>query len=257
MSHAFYHLLALPFLFAVMLLLMKMGHRIGRRRLKGETEQERVGLISIETAIYGLLGLVFAFTYSAAASRFEARRAITIQEANAIGTAYLRLDLLPAPVQSSVRAKMRTYAATHLAAYEALPDNAQFAGKLAQAKTMQAEIWSEAAAAVRDAPQLALLVLPPLNDMMDITVAHEAMTQLRTPVAILATLFVLAMCCSVLAGYGLAGSTSFSRDLHMGGFAVILTGTIYVVLDYDNPRFGLIRLDSADYALQATLAGMK
>jgi hypothetical protein len=109
---------------------------------------------------------------------------------------------------------------------------------------------------VRDGPpQLALLLLQALTDMIDITVTHEAMTQLRTPGAILATLFVLALCCRLLAGHGLAGSTSFRRYLHVGGFAVILTGTICIVLDYDNPRFGLIRLDATDQALQATVAG--
>ena len=75
--------------------------------------------------------------------------------------------------------------------------------------------------------------------------------------AILATLLLLAMFCSLLAGYGLAGSAPFSRYLHMGGFAIVLTGTIYIVLDYDHPRFGLIRLDYADRALEATVAGMK
>ena len=107
MSTAVYEVLALLVLFPVMMLFMKVGYRIGKRRLQGETDQERVGLVSIETAIYGLLGLIFAFTYSGAAARFEARRAITIQEANSIGTAYLRLDLLPATERHSLRTKMR------------------------------------------------------------------------------------------------------------------------------------------------------
>ena len=250
--------LSLTILVALMLMSMKVGHRLGKRRLDGETDQERVGLVSIETAIFGLLGLIFAFTYAGAASRFEARRAITVQEANTIGTAYLRLDLLPAAAQASLRPKMRAYAAAHLAAYDALPDTAAFTEKLAQAKAMQSEIWNEAAAAVRDGPpHVAMLLLPALNDMIDITVTHEAMTRLHTPWAILATLFALAVFCSLLAGYGLAGSTSFSRYLHMGGFVIILTGTVYIVMDYDHPRFGLIRLDYADAALEATVESMK
>lgn len=258
MNPGLYAVLVLPFLLGLMFLLMRLGHRLGESRLAGETEQERVGLVSIETAIFGLLGLIFAFTYSGAASRFEARRAITIQEANAIGTAYLRLDLLPAAAQASLRVKMRNCATVHLAAYDALPDVTAYNAKLAQAKAMQAEIWAEAAAAVRDQPpQVATLLIPALNDMIDLTVVHESMTHFHTPVAILGTLFVLALFCSFLAGYGLAGSASYSRYLHMGGFAVILTGTIYIVLDYDYPRFGFIRLDHADYALEATIAGMK
>jgi hypothetical protein len=258
MTEAWMSVLALPVLFAAMLLLVKAGHRLGQRRMAVETEQERVGLVSVETAIFGLLGLIFAFTYSGAATRFEARRAITIQEANNIGTAYLRLDLLEPAARDKLRAKMGEYGRTHLAAYDALPDHKAYTEKLARAKAMQAQIWSDAIVAVRDAPpHVAMLLLPPLNDMLDITVAHEAMVEVHTPGVVLATLFTLALFCSLLAGYGLAGSQSWSRYLHMVGFALVITGVIYVVLDYDYPRFGMIRVDYADQALRVTVAGMK
>jgi hypothetical protein len=235
-----------------------VGHRLGKRRATTETEFERVGLVTIETAIFGLLGLIFAFTYSGAATRFEARRAITVQEANNIGTAYLRLDLLPPALRDPLRAKMGEYGRMHLAAYDALPDDQAYTAKLAQAKAMQAQIWTEVVAAVREAPpQVALLLLPPFNDMIDITTTHEALVAVHTPGMVLATLFGLALFCSVLAGYGLAGSQSWSRYLHMMGFALVITAVIYVVMDYDYPRLGLIRVDFADQALRATVAAMK
>jgi len=68
---------------------------------------------------------------------------------------------------------------------------------------------------------------------------------------------LLAVACSFLAGYGLAGAKPTSRRLHMVGFAVVLTGVIYIVLDYDHPRMGLIRVDFADAALESAVAGMK
>jgi hypothetical protein len=258
MDTAWMPLVALPALFLAMLFLVKVGHRLGKRRATTETEFERVGLVSIETAIFGLLGLIFAFTYGGAATRFEARRAITVQEANNIGTAYLRLDLLPQAARDSLRAKMGEYGRTHLAAYDALPDRKAYTATLARAKAMQARIWDEAVAAVRDGPpHVALLLLPALNDMLDITVTHEAMVDVHTPGVVLAMLFALALFCSLLAGYGLAGSQSWSRYLHLVGFAFVLTAVIYVVLDYDYPRFGLIRVDFADQALRATVASMK
>jgi len=159
-----------PALFIAMLIVLKLGFRLGTRRMETETDAERVGLVSIETAIFGLLGLVLAFTYSGAATRFEQRRALTIQEANAVGTAWLRLDLLPAAAQPALREKMRLYGRTHVAAYDALPDWKAFETKLGQAQAMQAEIWKDAVAAVREAPApVAQLVIPALNDLMDIT----------------------------------------------------------------------------------------
>ncbi|MGH7260397.1 MAG: DUF4239 domain-containing protein, partial [Nitrospiraceae bacterium] len=112
----------IPGLFLTMLLFLEVGRRIGMRRMGEETERQRSGLLTIETAIYGLLGLLVAFTFSGASSRFEARRVLVVQEANAIGTAYLRLDLLPAAAQPALREKFRLYTETRLAAYRALPD---------------------------------------------------------------------------------------------------------------------------------------
>ena len=256
-----YHLLAfvvLPGVFLVMLLFLKIGYRLGMRRIKQETEQERVGLMSVETAIYGLLALMVAFTYSGASSRFEQRRVLIVQEANAIGTAYLRLDLLPATAQPALREKFRRYTELRLMADEELPDRDAWSAQLDRASAMQREIWDAAIAALRASPpQASQLLLPALNDMIDITTTRAIATAAHTPAAIAAALVVLAMFCCVLAGYGLAGSKAMSRYLHMLGFALVVTGTVYIIVDYDFPRFGLIRVDYADQSLAATLAGMK
>ena len=250
--------LFVPALFLCMLALLSAGHHIGRRRMATESEHERVGLVSIETAIFGLLGLMFAFTYSGAAQRFEQRRALAIQEANAVGTAWLRLDLLPASAQPPIREEFRRYARLHVEAYEALPDYDAFSAKLGQAKVMQIALWAAAVRALPEAPPVATqLLLPALNDMIDVTGTREALTRVHTPGAIVGCLAALALFSSLLAGYGLAGSRSWSRYLHMMGFAVAVAGTIYLVLDYDHPRFGLIRVDFADEALAAAVAGMK
>jgi hypothetical protein len=83
----------LPVLFLFMLALLEFGRRMGMRKDVQVTEHERAGLMSVGAAVYGSIGLMVAFTFSGAASRFEARRIFTVQEPNAIGTAYLRLDL--------------------------------------------------------------------------------------------------------------------------------------------------------------------
>ncbi|HSW84302.1 MAG TPA: hypothetical protein VLH12_12545 [Usitatibacter sp.] len=258
MSYLSFTYLIVPVFLAAMLVLMSIGHYVGTHRIHEDTESVRMGLVSVETAVFGVLGLILAFTYSGASTRFELRRTVAVQEANAVGTAWLRLDLLPQPAQADLKEKMRRYGRVHVAAYDALPDYKAFHAKLAQAKSMQSEIWVAAVAAVRDAPPpTAQLLLPALNDLIDMTGTREALAEVRTPGAIVTLLMLLTVACSFLAGYGLAGAKSTSRRLHMVGFAVVLAGVIYIVLDYDQPRVGLIRVDFADEALESAVSSMK
>ena len=251
-------ILFIPGLFLTMLLLLEVGRRLGMRRMAVETERERVGLVTVETAIFALLGLLVAFTFSGAASRYEARRVLIVQEANAIGTAYLRLDLLPAAAQPSLREKFRRYVEARLAAYQDVRDLEAVYAYLARATSLQQEIWSGAVAALREVPPSAsLLLLPALNEMIDITTTRLIAARTHTPPVILAGLALLSLFCSVLAGYGLAGGKPMSMALHMIGFALVLTATIYVILDLDHPRVGFIRVEFADQALVDVLAGMK
>jgi hypothetical protein len=248
----------LPGLFVCILLFVWIGRWIGGRRSREETERERVGLVTVETAIYALLGLMIAFTFSGATARFDTRRAQTVQEANAIGTAYLRLDLLPAAAQPALRAKFRSYTEARMAVYRALPDLEASNAHAARADALQAEIWSGSLAALRNAPpQASLLVVPALNDMIDITTIRAISLRTHTPPIILAALGMLTLVCALLVGYGLAGGKPFATNLHMIGFAVMMTVTIYVILDLDHPRVGLIRLDYVDQALEGVRAGMK
>jgi hypothetical protein len=250
--------LFIPGLFFIMLLLLGLGRRFGMQRMAEETERERIFLITVEGAIYGLLGLMVAFTFAGAASRFEARRMLTVQEGNAIGTAYLRLDLLPAAAQPPLREKFRSYAEARLAAFRALPDHVASNAQVARATMLQQEFWSGTVAALREAPpQATLLLLPSLNDMNDVAASRSVTLRTHTPPIILGALALLSMFCSLLVGYGLAGSKPFNIGLHMIGFAFVMTATIYVIVDLDNPRVGFIRLDFSDQVLVDTLAGMK
>ena len=248
----------LPGLFACILLFAWIGRRIGGLRSREETERERVGLVTVETAIYALLGLMIAFTFSGATSRFDARRAQIVQEANALGTAYLRLDLLPAAAQPALRDRFRRYTDARMAAYRALPDLEAMSAQLARADELQSEIWKDAIAALRGAPpEASLLLIPALNDMIDITTTRAVSLRTHTPPVILIALVVLTLICSLLVGYGLAGGKPFATNLHMIGFALMMTVTIYVILDLDHPRVGLIRVDFADQALIDAREGMK
>ena len=252
-------LVFVPSLFLIMLLVLETGRRIGKRYYSmEESDHHRGNRILVESAIYGLLGLLIAFTVSGAANRFDARRTLTVQEANAIGTAYLRLDLLPAAAQPELRRKFRRYAEARLAVFRLLPDFEASNAEAVRANELQRSIWNEVIAALPGVPQSAtLMLLPALNEMFDITSSRAIAGQAHTPLVILCALAVLALFCCLLAGYGLAGENPLGSALRMIGFALIVTLTIFVILDLDYPRVGLIRLDYADQALIDVLAGMR
>ena len=252
-------LVFVPSLFLIMLLVLETGRRIGKRYYSmEESDHHRGNRILVESAIYGLLGLLIAFTVSGAANRFDARRTLTVQEANAIGTAYLRLDLLPAAAQPELRRKFRRYAEARLAVFRLLPDFEASNAEAVRANELQRSIWNEVIAALPGVPQSAtLMLLPALNEMFDITSSRAIAGQAHTPLVILCALAVLALFCCLLAGYGLAGENPLGSALRMIGFALVVTLAIFVILDLDYPRVGLIRLDYADQALIDVLAGMR
>jgi len=242
-------------LFAGMLLCLLGGQRLGRRDKAETTDIARARLTAVEAAIFGLMGLMVAFTFSGAAQRYEQ---LTVDEANAIGTSYLRLDLLPASRQAALREKYRRDVEARLAVYRVLPDIEASTAQAAVATRLQQEIWAGTIAALAESPPHAtIVVIPALNQMIDVTASRAIAALTHTPTLIMAMLSMLGLVCSLLAGYVIAGSQTRQVGLHLLAFALMMTATIYVIFDLDYPRFGLIRLDSADQGLFDLLAGMK
>src|SRR5947209_15719048 len=135
--------------FAAILLALEIGSRIGKLRYERDPGGAAAGTGTIDGAIFGLMGLLLAFTFAGAASRFDIRRSLVVQEANTIGTAYLRLDLLAADAQLKLKEDFRQYLDSRLAIYRALPDIALAKQKIAASAEIQGRIWSGAVAATR------------------------------------------------------------------------------------------------------------
>jgi CDP-diglyceride synthetase len=241
-------LLVAAILFGGMLLAAEVGLQIGRRRLAVEGHPSKIGLGAIEGAVFGLMGLLIAFAFHGAATRFDARRNLIVQEANDIEAAYLRIDLLPEASRPKLRELFRSYLDARLEVYRRLTDAAAVREGQARADALQREIWSASVEAARDAPQATLLLLPAVNDMIGVTRARSVALQTHPPTIVFVMLGVLTVVCALLAGYGMAGAPSRSL-LHVFGFVAILTMTVYVILDYEFPRHGLIRIDAVDQVL--------
>ena len=237
-------------LFVGILLLLEVGRRLGARHRAKEAEGASTGVGTMEGAVFGLLGLLMAFTFSGAASRFDTRRQLIVEETNAIGTAYLRLDLLPESAQPALRESFRQYVDSRLAIYQKAPDLQAVRAELARSTQLQRDLWRQAVAACQAAPtpQATMLLLPALNHMIDITTTRTMAVQMHPPMIVFVMLFGLALASSLLAGYGMAGARS-RNWLYMLGFAVTLASAVYVILDLEHPRLGLVRVDPFDQAL--------
>jgi hypothetical protein len=243
-------------LFCGMLLCFEIGRRLGARTATEEVG--RAGLGVVEGAIFALLGLLVAFTFSGAAARFEGRRHLIVEEANDIGTAYLRIDLLPVDAQPEIRDLFRNYVDSRLATYQHLYDKALTSSFYVKSQELQNEIWSKSVAAARRSDNTAatMLLIPALNSMIDITTVRTSATEDHPPFIIFMMLAVIALASSMMAGFEMAGASRRSW-LHIVGFSLILSISVYVILDLEFPRLGLIRVDAFDHYLVDVRSSMK
>src|ERR1700752_3735328 len=240
MEHGLYVSLFALGLFLGMLMLLEVGRRIGVRRLAADPQGAEAGVGPVPGAVFALLGLLIAFTFSGAASRFDTRRQLIVEETNDIGTAYLRLDLLPVDAQPRLREKFRAYVDARLEIYRKLPDMAAVQEEMAKANRLQVKIWRQSVAASRAPGASAaapVLLLPALNAMIDITTTRTMAAQIHPPMIIFALLFGLALVSSLLVGYGMAGSKA-RNWLHMLGLSFVMAVSVYVILDLEYPRLG-------------------
>jgi hypothetical protein len=235
-------------LFAGMVALLETGRRLGTRN--ATLDPEAKGLGAVDGAIFALLGLLLAFTFSGAAARFDTRRQLIVDETNMIGTAYLRLDLLPEPARLALQNQFRRYLDSRIASYQKLPDMAAVKLELAESTRLQGEIWSEVVRVTNalQYPPATSLLLSALNDMIDITTTRTLAAEMHPPLVVFLMLYGLCLTAALLAGYGMSPSNTRSW-LHMCAFAAVLSAAVYVILDLEYPRLGLIRVDAFDHAL--------
>jgi hypothetical protein len=191
----------------------------------------------VDSAIFALYGLLLAFTFSGAPSRLDTRRKLIADEGAAISAAYLRLDLMAPESQPALREQFRQYLDSRLAAYQKLPDVKAAEVELAKSTKLQTEIWIQAIAASRLAGAHAeggKLLLPALNEMFAVATRRTMASRIHPPPIIFGLLFLLALVCSLLAGYEMAVSKQRSW-LHLLAFSLVAVITVFVILEIEYP----------------------
>lgn len=248
----YYKLLGLAFLlslFALILLLMNLGRRIAVWHEHRYHDHQKADTHITEGAIFALLGLLMAFTFSSAAAKFDARRLLIIEEANAIGTAYLRLDLLPEQQKEALQHDFRDYLDTRLKIYDSIAHESDYETPLLTSASLQKSIWLKSISACHQTdPSSCILLLPSLNSMFDIANTRMSNLKLHPHIFLFIILIGLVLLTSVLAGYSIS-TKKLGGTMHYACYAFVVAITIYSILDMEYPRVGFIRVDSFDQVL--------
>jgi hypothetical protein len=252
-----------PLLAIGMVLTLELGRRYGARRAEGAgfAGGKVEGISGIEGSIFGLFGLLLAFTFYGSAARFDARRQLIAQEANAVSTAYLRVDMLRPQAQPAMRDLFRQYLDSRLATYRKVPDLEAVRAEMATTARLQQEIWRRAEAETSQPqpgmhPNTGMLLLQGLNAMFDISTTRTMAARLHPPRVIYLLLATLALLCSLLAGHAM-GASQVRSHFHQVIFAVIVAITVYTVLEIEYPRLGWLRIDPYEQVLIDLRASMR
>jgi hypothetical protein len=189
--------------------------------------------------------------FSGAASRFDARKQLIVQEVNTLGKAYYVLDLFPEPLQTKLKDSFRRYLDAELQAIKALPDVRAAKQAFARSSVLKTDIQNQAVAACRNPNTQSIatfVLLPAISEWITNSTNRFVAANTHPPFAIYAVLVGLALVSSLIAGYGMAEAKRRSW-LHIIVFAAVITVTIYVIIDLEFPRIGIIRINATDRLL--------
>jgi len=230
-------LLAFVLAFLVQWLSAQMGNFYREKRGPMQ-EQDRSDFGTVEGATLTLLGLIIGFSFSMAISRYDQRKDYEEAEANAIGTEYVRADVLPGSDAELVRELLRRYTDLRVQSYT-VRDTVQLSKIDADTAEVQQELWSTVrhGAALQPNPVVALAVSG-MNDVLDSQGYTQAAWWNTIPVAAWILMMTIAICCNLLIGYG---ARRKARGL-LSILPLVISISFFFIADIDSPSRGIIRV---------------
>jgi hypothetical protein len=225
---------------AIALVAAEVGHRLGRVRYRNAEHEKEPTVGGIVAAELGLLAFLLAFTFGLAASRFEARRESLLDEANAIGTTFLRAKMLPEPEQTEIRQLLREYVDVRLAAVQ----DGQLESGIRRSGEIHDELWKRAVtAAEKDQRSVPTgLFIQSLNELIDLH-AKRLLVGIRSriPITVWFVLFTVAILSFGSLGYS-SGLTGARRSPVVLTIALTFAFVLWMVVDLDRPQEGFLRV---------------
>jgi len=230
-------LVVLVFSLVLLWLSVQLGARL-RRRFPPPEQDERDDLGLVINASLTLLALIIGFSFSMAVNRYDQRKNYEEEEANAIGTEYVRAGLLPAADTAQLRDLLTRYLHHRLVFFTTRDD--QELGRINDETTrFQNEMWSivQRAALAQPTP-INGLVVAGMNDVLNRQGYTQAAWWNRIPVGAWSLMMALGLCCSVLVGYG----SHQEKGLLVMILPFLLSIAFFLIADIDSPRRGIIRV---------------
>lgn len=237
-------------LFLGMLLFFEVGRRLGIRQTAKLGSAARAGIGGIDSAVYALLALLLGFTFSGAAGRFDHRKELIASEVNAMSTAWQRIAVLPAERQPAVRADFRRFMDGVIASYQAPAGSPDDARARAAADRAQDDLWTRSVAACLspDGEKARMLLLPSLNEMFDVVDEERLARRIHPPPVIFAMLALSAFAAALFGGYSMS-NVEKRNWLVIAGVSATISISVFLILELESPRLGLIKVDAFDEVL--------
>ena len=228
--------------FALTLTVTEVGFRLGRKVEARTPESIKSQIFTVEAGILGILALLLGFTMSMAVSRFEIRKQLVLEEADAIGTSSLRAQLLPDPAGPEIESLLRQYVNIRVQYGTAGNDLAWLEDLNRQTARLQAELWTRATAYAQQDPNpvTAGLLLQSLNQAIDLGEARWMAFQNHVPESVIYVNAAVGLLSAMLVGYSF-GVNGRRNIFSMFMLAVAITLVLAVIIDLDRPRSGFIR----------------
>jgi protein-S-isoprenylcysteine O-methyltransferase Ste14 len=222
----------------IVLLSVELGWRLGNRNRQRAEKEKDAPIGAVVGAALGLLAFLLAFTFGMAATRYDTRKSVVLQESNAIGTTYLRADFLPEPQRTETQDLLREYAALRVQGAATIMS----LEGMSKAANLQDRLWAVAATVDKKAdPVMVGLFIQSLNETIDLDAVRVAALRNQVPDIIWYSLYLLIILTMATMGYqfGLSGIHSWAVTILL---AFVFAVVVLLIADLDRPQQGLLQV---------------
>ncbi len=244
----------------LLLICMEIGYRLGKRNNQRHKGNESAQIIRIESSMLGMVALLIGFTFSLSLQRYEERTQDVVDEANAIGTAYLRAELLPEQYRDSVQLLIREYVDMRLKESEvSITDVKRYQEYVDATQKLAGHLWrlAKRSAEVDDSPLRTGLFIQTLNEVLDGFDRSETELNIHVPELVIFLLVITFLITASIFGYA-SGTEGHRPTMAANIFLVIIVLLTFLIIDLDRPRRGLIRVSQQSLlVLQHSMNGTK
>jgi fumarate reductase subunit D len=239
-------------LFLAIVVCLEIGRQLGIAQAARIGESSRSGIGVIDGVVFAVFSLLLGFTFHGATTRFDRRRDLVAGEVGSVAMAWARLDALPADSQRGIRTAFRRYLDAVLESYSDVKrvGSAESEQQHLAIVRAQNETWqlSLATCLTEQGEKARMLVLPALNEMFHSVEKERLARRMHPPAVIWVMLGIAALTSSTFAGYNMSSAPT-RNWIYILGMAATVSIVMYVIIELEYPRLGLIRVDAFDQAL--------